>query len=63
MTRGVLDASEERRIRTVTKKTNRRAGETAQQLRAFTAFTEDLGFVSSTHMMTHNHLQLQLQEI
>ena len=63
MTHGVLDDSEEQRISTANKKTNRRAGEMAQQLRAFTVLAEDLGFVSSTHIMAHNHLQLQFQEI
>ena len=31
------------------------AGEMAQQLRAFVAFTENLGPVPSIHMVAHNH--------
>jgi hypothetical protein len=32
------------------------AGELAQQLRAFAAFTKDPGSIPSSHMVTHNHL-------
>jgi hypothetical protein len=34
------------------------AKEMAQQLRALTALTEDLGFSRSTHMVAPSHLQL-----
>ena len=35
----------------------------AQWLRSLAALPEDLGSVLSTHSDTHNHLQLQFQEI
>jgi hypothetical protein len=34
-----------------------------QQLRALAALAEDPDLASSTHIMAHNHLQLQFQEI
>jgi hypothetical protein len=35
----------------------------AQWLRALALLPEDSGLIPSTHMMAHNHLQLQFQEI
>lgn len=32
------------------------AGELAQQLRTLNALSEDLGLISSTHVMARNHL-------
>jgi hypothetical protein len=32
------------------------SGKMAQQLKALTALSEVLGSISSTHMVTHNHL-------
>lgn len=34
-----------------------------RQLKALVALTEYLGLVPSTHVMAHNHPELQLQEI
>jgi hypothetical protein len=38
------------------KKQKAGAREMAQQLRALASLTEDMGFMSSTHMMTHKPL-------
>lgn len=35
----------------------------AQEVRALFALAENLGSVPWTHMMAHNHLKLQFQEI
>ena len=38
-------------------------GQMTGHLRALAALAEDLDLIPSTHMVVHNHLQLQFQEI
>lgn len=43
------------------KTTNRRAGETPQARKHWLPLQADLGFIPSTYLASHHHLQLQFQ--
>jgi hypothetical protein len=58
----VTQKAEPAQLRNLPQKTKSEL-ELAQQLRALDAFPEELGSISSTHTVAHNHSGLQFQEI